>query len=225
MNKQRLSASSELSRELYELYKSNASALYELGEQCSGKMHGPFLISPNLKFFNSKIRIVFVGQETNGWSCKRDISSQMETYSKFNLGETYSPTPFWSVIRKFEKSILGDTYSSAWLNINRYDEDSKKPSNKNRALLSNYDNLLLSELVILKPDITIFLTGHSYDNRVIRLLSAHKKDVAEFDLKNVCEIITNSISGRVFRTYHPKYLRLSGLESGVIREISSQVKT
>ncbi|WP_022954225.1 hypothetical protein [Leucothrix mucor] len=215
--------SSELSQELYALYKKYESDLYEFGERSNEIVHGPFLISPNDKFSTSKVRVVFIGQETNGWSCKKDISNQMETYSKFNLGEKYVSSPFWNVIRKFEKSIIGETHSSSWLNINRYDENSKKPSNENRELLSGLDTLLLSELKILKPDVTIFLTGHSYDSRIIPLLSAQKTSIGEFDQKQVCEMITNSIGGRVFRTYHPNYLRRSGLESRVISEICSQV--
>ena len=215
--------SSELSRKLYELYKCNEVELYEVSERCNGKMHGPFLISPNSKFSNSKIKVIFVGQETNGWSCERNISDQMKEYSNFNLGENYYSSPFWNVIRKFEASIIGDTHSSSWLNLNRYDENCKKPSRENLKVLADFDDLLLSELQILHPDVTIFLTGHSYDRRIMSLLDAEKEPLENLDPKTVCEFNASSINGRIFRTYHPNYLRRSGLEDKVISEICSQI--
>lgn len=214
---------SELSHKLYDLYKCNEAELYAVGERCMGKMHGPFLISPNSKFSSSKVRVIFIGQETNGWSSKSDIADQMETYSNFNLGEKYYSSPFWNVIRKFESSLIGDTYSSSWLNINRYDQNNKKPSNENLKILGKLDDLLLSELQILTPNITIFLTGHSYDRRIISLLDAKKKVVEGVNSKTICEYESSSITGRVFRTYHPNYLRRSRLENKVISEICSQV--
>jgi hypothetical protein len=77
-------------------------------------------------------------------------------------------SPFWQVIRKFEKALTGDTYNCAWLNLNRWDDNSHAPSLENQQILSELDFILLEELRLLDPDLVIFFTGpwNDYDQRI-----------------------------------------------------------
>ena len=204
---------------LFELYKQHESVIFEVGSRCSGEMEGPFLIAPNDVYWNAHTKVVFVGQETYGWSSEDDIASQMQTYSRFNLGEAYYSSPFWNVIRKFETALTGNTFSSAWLNINRYDQGGARPSWSNQCILSELDFLLFEELKLLSPDIVIFFTGPHYDKRIIDLMEATFSPVNNLTLRQLGNIHSEKINTAIFRTYHPKYLRLSGLEEKVIEEI------
>jgi len=188
-------------------------------------MNGPFLIAPNDAYQQAAIKVAFIGQETNGWSNKPDISEQMTTYSNFNLAENYKYRngPFWSVIRKIETALTGTILSSAWLNLNRYDQDRKAPSISNQLILSELDFLLVEELKLIAPDVTIFLTGPHYDLRVTSLLQGEKTPIDGFNQRKLCQIKSPALTGMIFRTYHPNYLRRARLETDVIAAISGSV--
>jgi hypothetical protein len=208
---------------LLELYTKHESEIYGITSRCSEEMEGPFLIAPNEAYWNSPLKIAFVGQETNGWESEREILAQMAAYSAFNLGEAYYSSPFWNVIRKLEDAITGTTYSSAWLNLHRYDEGGQRPSWDNQIILSELDFIVLEELKILAPDVVVFLTGPDYDQRITALLQADYLPVGEFPTRQFSQIQSPVLSATIFRTYHPKYLRLSGLEEPIISAIREMV--
>jgi len=212
---------------LFNLYNQHKSKILEIKSRCNNndKMNGPFLIAPNDAYQQAAIKVAFIGQETNGWSNKPDTSEQMTTYSNFNLGENYKYRngPFWSVIRKIETALTGSILSSAWLNLNRYDQDRKAPSISNQLILSELDFLLVEELKLIAPDVTIFLTGPHYDLRVTSLLQGEKTPIDGFNQRKLCQIKSPALTGMIFRTYHPNYLRRARLETDVIAAISGSV--
>jgi len=208
---------------LLELYQRHESAIYDITSRCAEEMEGPFLIAPNENYWNSATKVAFVGQETHGWSSKRDISAQMTEYSSFNLGETYYPSPFWNVIRKLEAALTGTAYSSAWLNLNRYDEGGLSPSWANQQILAELDFLLLEELKLITPDVVIFLTGPNYDGRLTALLNPTYLPIQSFPERQLCKVQSPLMAGTMLRTYHPNYLRRSGLEESVIEAIHDTV--
>ncbi|MHB8057270.1 MAG: hypothetical protein ACYDHC_05175 [Desulfuromonadaceae bacterium] len=210
---------------LLELYKSHESVIYEISSRCSEDMEGPFLIAPDEAYWSARTKVVFVGQETNGWSSQDDISSQMATYTRFDLGKSYYSSPFWNVIRKFESALTGSNFSSAWLNFNRYDQEGGRPSWDNQCILSELDFLFLEELKLLTPDIVIFFTGPNYDERIAALMEATYLPVKNFPIRQLGEIKASEFKTIMFRTYHPNYLRRSGLEEKVIEEICTEVAT
>lgn len=222
-------------KHLFDLYKRNETAIFEIKSQCILKdkeeMNGPYLIEPNNAYWNATTKVAFVGQETNGWDTdtKSGIFEQMTKYRNFNLGEKYkfSHGPFWSVIRKIEDALAGSTLCSAALNVNRYDQGKKSPSPENRRILSSLDFLLLEELKLIAPDVIIFFTGHRYDKRVRSLLKVEDDcpmiEISGFDKRKLCQINSPALTSKIFRTYHPKYLRLNKLEDAVIKAISDVV--
>lgn len=212
-----------INQHLLELYTQHESRIWEIKSRCdSDQMNGPFLISPNDTYTKSVKKIAFIGQETNGWSNKNDVLEQMTTYIKFNLGEAYYSSPFWSVIRKIEMALTGSVLSSAWLNLNKYDQARKAPSTANRVILSELDFLLLEELKLIAPDVVIFLTGPHYDRRVSNLLKGEMLPVEGFNQRKLCQIVSTEITGKIFRTYHPHYLRRSRFEKVIIEAITAQ---
>lgn len=218
---------------LLDLYTKYKSKILEIKSHCSDndKLNGPYLIAPNNAYWNATTKVAFVGQETNEWTSNPDISEQMDTYRKFNLGEEYQKkcrSPFWSVIRKIEDALTGSTLSSAALNLNRFDQTrdnkkSKAPSTVNQLILSDLDFLLLEELKLIAPDVIIFLTGPHHDQRVARLLQGEIMPIDGFNQRKLCLIKSPMLTSMIFRTYHPGYLRRRGLAVKVIETISDAV--
>lgn len=210
---------------LQNLYESNKDALYSVAERCDDHMLGPFLIAPNDLYWNAKIKVAFVGQETFSWTDHDTIEAQMGKYTEFNLGISYCASPFWNVIRKLESGIIGSEYCSGYLNVNRYDEHGGRPSYLNQKVLQEVDYILVEELKILNPDFTIFLTGPDYDWRVTELLKCAHLEIPGFTTRQLCRLETSAIPGTVLRTYHPRYLRQGKLEDSVVATIIEFAKS
>ena len=208
-------------QKLSSLYESHKNELFSAPQKCTGKMHGPFLVCSQDEYWKSNIKISFVGQETRGWSCKGSVTEQMDKHKSFALGKGYHSSPFWNVIRKFEERICGSKYNSSWLNLNRYDQNKKRPNEENRKILSELDFLVLKELEILAPDVVIFFTVPIYDGRVKSLLCGELIGVSGFTKRELCLVKSQHLGAKIIRTYHPNYLRRSGLEEKVIDAVVS----
>ena len=214
---------------LIKLYELHRNRIFGIKYECDSNMKGPFLIAPNDTYWRSSTKVAFVGQQTNGWCSTNDITDQMKEYRDFDLARNYKSTPFWNVIRKLEKRLVQNPYSSAWLNLNRYDQGDDndsgggEPSEKNLIILSEIDYILLEELKLITPDIVIFFTAHTRDNRIISLLQGKKLTIGNFTQEQLCKIESPCLESLIFRTYHPKSLRLMSLEENVINAICTEV--
>ncbi|MCY1368135.1 hypothetical protein D9M69_551010 [compost metagenome] len=83
------------------------------------------------------------------------------------------------------------------------------------------DFLVLKELEILNPNMVIFFTGPSYDARIKSLLCGELIDVQDFTSRELCLVKSKHLNTKIIRTYHPNYLRRSGLERKIIDEVVS----
>ena len=172
----------------------------------------PLLIKVDNKYQNAHIKVMIVGQETDGWcgvleDNKRDIVSVQDTYFNYlyKNKDKYS-RPFWNRknFKYFEEEltkIFSDKdkkIAFIWNNISKIGKNSRgKPTQKIENLEKKYFNIFEKELKILNPDIIIFTTG----NRKIPI--EHKKikpikeePVSIVELRNYPNIIA-------IRTYHP----------------------
>ncbi|MDK9556089.1 hypothetical protein QQF73_00530 [Marinobacter sp. M216] len=210
--------------ELLSLYNTNFEALFSATENHHSRTHGPFLISPNSDYWSAPVRLAFIGQETRAWVSSDRIESQISGYERFNLGEHYPATPFFNIMRKLEHRITAKNYASAYLNLNRYSEKKKRPCKALAARLSEIDWILAEELEILDPHVIIALTGPSYDHRLSKLFTSEQRPIGNFKKKQLCEFANHRFDGRVIRTYHPNYLRLSKLENPVIEAIGNHLE-
>ena len=181
-------------------------------------MAGPFLMSPNEKYATQPNRLLIIGQETYGWDYHvDDLTKQMEVYEKFNVGEEYYASPFWNVTRKVEKALGNEPYSCAWTNISKYDLDGGRAYGEYETTISTLDDVLLEEIKILKPNVCLFFTGPSFDNRIERLFDGvNFSSVADFNQRQLCRLEHADLPALTFRTYHPNYLRRSGQEADFI---------
>lgn len=207
---------------LIELYQEHERQIFDINLHPKEKMNGPFLISSSMQYERSPLKVAFIGQETRGWARSKEVIEQVEKYASFEYGKRYYASPFWNTIRKIEKALGITPYSSAWLNINRYDQNKKRPSEENLQKLSELDFILREDLIILQPDILILFTGPKYDERIRSLLEASFTRPDGFKSRQASLISSSKIPcKRIYRTYHPNYLRRSGLENKLISFIKS----
>lgn len=212
--------------ELLKLYTSHSTAFKSVLNLTTEehKLNGPYLCSPGKEYLESKVKVVFVGQETKGWTAHADVSLQMQTYADFGLGKKYIPSPFWNVIRKIEKAATGNHYCCATLNLNKFDVNGKPPREPYLATIQKLDHILKDEIQLLKPDLVIFFTGWRLDGRLTGIFNANLVEVDGLKKRELAEIKLVNESFKIFRTYHPNYLRRSGLENKVINTLISQAK-
>lgn len=185
-------------------------------------LHGPFLMSPNDIYKQEKNRLLIIGQETYGWSKDVDnLEKQMEVYEDFNVGTNYYSSPFWNVVRKVERAIENKPYSCAWTNISKYDLGGGRVYGEHETEVSRVDNLLTSEIAIIQPTICLFLTGPDFDNRIHNIFGDIEfLEVDSWEARQLSQLKSKDLPRLSFRTYHPNYLRRSGLEEDFINFIT-----
>jgi len=187
------------------------------------KLNGPYLCSPGQDYWESKIKIVFVGQETNGWAPKSDVVKQMEVYSNFGVAKGYKKGAFWQIIRKIEKSINGKEYCCASLNLNKFDVAGKRPGKSYLSLIEKFDHILLDEIHHLEPDAVIFFTGPNYDRRLVKLFNAELVKVNDFSIREFAEIRSPDIKFKAIRSIHPQRIQRLGRHEEFLTQIINSV--
>ena len=213
-----------MKEKLKALYKGKQSDFINLVDTFpDDDLAGPFLTSPNEKYFSSPTRLLVVGQETAGWDYNvRDIDKQMGVYESFNLGVEYYSSPFWNITRKIERTLNNEEYSCAWTNINKFDLDGGRPYGKYEKAISQFDKILIDEIKILAPSICMFFTGPSFDERIKQIFEDIKfVDIPNWPNRQFCRLVHPLLPENSFRSYHPKSLRLRHLEENFVNFIST----
>ncbi|MFD2719936.1 hypothetical protein ACFST9_14505 [Hymenobacter monticola] len=210
--------------ELYRLYQTRLTDFERVILQFSGTdLAGPLLMSPNATYGEQENPLLIVGQETKGWGYLQghDIRKQMVVYEEFNLGDGYYSSPFWNVTRKVERALGAVPYSCAWTNLSKFDVDGGRSYGEQEQLIATVDDLLVAEVNILKPKVCLFFTGPDFDSRIQRIFAGITyQSVPDWPIREMALLKHPDLPAYTFRTYHPNYLRRSGLEPGFIEFIS-----
>ncbi len=216
-----------MKKQLTELYQNRISEFEKIAEKFKDvDLHGPILTSPREKYENSKIKLLIIGQETKGWNnIQSGVEGLMNVYEKFDLGRNYYSSPFWNVTRKVERALEIEEYSCAWTNLNKYDVGAKRPKGSYAKDISNFDDILLSEIEILKPDVCIFFTGPDFDSRLKNIYNniVFQKEEG-WKTNQLVTLKHNNLPEISIRTYHPKYLRMKKFEQNFIELIKEKAR-
>jgi len=203
-----------MKEELESFYKNYHSKFAELITTFPKKsFNGPLLISPNELYVKQNRKLLVIGQETNGWTgLSETVEPHLELYKEFNVGYSYN-SPFWNITRKLEENLNLEPFSCSWSNINRFDEDCGPPSGESLKIIERFDEIILTEIQILKPDIIIFFTGPKFEYRIKNLFeNIEFNEVESFQNMHLSRLYHKLLPINTYRTYHPKYLRLRKLE-------------
>jgi hypothetical protein len=216
-----------MKNQLEQLYTSSKEKFTQVVKSFPDRdIAGPLLISPNERYEKQKRKLLIVGQETNGWGYfSNDIAGGMELYEDFNLGINYYSSPFWNVTRKLERLIGNDEYSCTWTNLSKFDVDAKSPKGDCLEKISELDHLLTSEIQILKPDLIVFFTGPFFDYRINGIFQGVQYNKIDgFTVRQFAKLEHNLLNVETYRTYHPKSLRIQGIEERFLNQMEKITK-
>lgn len=180
---------------------------------------GPHLAYAFDDYSGAKKKIVFVGQEPNGWagSISHNVDDLLHKYKDFKMcdagGKSY--TAFWEYIYDFKNTLLntGNAKDFMWLNVSKFceaDTGGTIQSDDDFYLLNENFNVLVQEIKILNPDIVIFFTGSNWDYAINHLL----ENTVKFNevhnsvaVKEVAKLTSPHLPFYSYRLQHPRYLR------------------
>lgn len=197
-----------MNEQLRNLYRENWDVFAEAMEKGSS---APLLLSASEAYREADPRLLFVGQETQGWEHPGDtedpISELMERYESFRFGENRRGTPFWRAVHEIRKQVNPESSDASilWSNLGRVDLDNDLPSGEMLDSLLQTE-VLPREIEITRPDAVVFFTGPTsrYDNALRRTFDAVELSETETNLHKVSHPVLPENS---FRTYHPNYLQ------------------
>ncbi len=210
-----------MNSELIKLYESKWTLLSkELGEINNDstkevKPANPLLLSVDNEFVNSDIKIMFIGQETNGWyESISSIEELTKAYDDFYWSNRCYKRggQFWNGV-KLLKTLVQDKYpnkniSAIWNNVLKIGKakGKNKPPQYIRSIEHDYFKVIQEELKIIKPNVIIFLSGPYYDNIISEHFQVDKYAIDES--VSVRKLARLEIKGykNCFRTYHPNNL-------------------
>jgi len=209
--------------EIYEIaFQECMKQIGHVQKSNEGGPTNPQLIQPTDNYKESSLKIMYIGQETNGWEgayCEsKGVHHLLKVYDDFvNKGGAFKyGGQFWNAIKFFQSKFVELNPSSqfVWTNLIKVGKDwSKGRPNKNvLEWQAPWDAVFKNELKILNPDITIFFTGPYYDD----LIRKHFSDIEfipieGYKLRQFCILKSKDLPENSFRTYHPGYLYRFGL--------------
>ncbi len=186
-----------MNKELQGLYLSKWNKLLEEANKLTAKAANPLLIKVDQAYIDSDIKVIIIGQETDGWfgqlnEGEMSVEKLMEAYSGyFNQRADHGKRAFWNRknYRYFEDEITkyyhDKNVSFIWNNISKIGSDGRgKPGSSIENLERNHFNIFLREFEILKPDIAIFTTGSTRDSYIKHHFGSNVKFYPKLSLNN-----------------------------------------
>lgn len=216
-----------MKNKLLALYQNNQKRFKEVIEKYpDAGFEGPLLLSPNEKYCNQPTKLLIIGQQTYGWESDVDnMQDQMIASENFNLGEDYYSSPFWNITRKLEVALNIEPYSCAWTNLNKFDLRGGQPYGEYQDAVSKLDDILLSEIDIIKPDVCMFYTGPNFDYKLEAIYNDIEfVELPNFGIRQFCKLKHPNLPVNSYRSYHPKSLRINKLEEGFIEYFKNEFK-
>lgn len=208
------------------------SAIEQLQYRDLEQLANPFLVKSLPSYRKAKRKVVFVGQETNGWDSfkitletfkNKDEEIRRENvidylqwmYEDLRYHRKYDHTPFWKGMRRLYQAISPGDGDDGFLHseLVRIDYANKRPPQEIESLLQREYNILPWELSALSPEVVVFLTGPDYDDRLRetfhRVGGAGKslsfELVNDFNAIAMSRIVHPILPYHTYRTYHPNY--------------------
>ncbi len=181
------------------------------------KLSAPQLVHPTDAYRHARVRLMIVGQETLGWGDNgsiptnqslSDICDSLRTgYRDFNLGGGIGHTPFWSASNRLFHALNAGAAERAfiWSNLVKMDDAGKRPGREIQDAIAEL-GLLQAEVREFEPEVVVFFTGPNYEALLLRTFP----DAVLIPVgKSLARVEHPALPINSFRTYHPRYLRMS----------------
>ena len=230
----------------------NALEQSEVGNESLERLYGPILdVWKNLKsegrdlsipmfasstpaYFAARPRIVFVGQETHGWWTNCGIESRlltardiMDFYQSPEINEFRARTrsPYWNAIKRIVDGINSNDFLRSILTLNLFLSDSNRGRAPDELLGFMRDwRALPQELKILGPQIVVFFAGPVYSYN-LEYFFGKKLEPGLSKSNPIQEYSPEGVEWKGIVTYHPAYLRRSGIEKLAIPRIIEFIRS
>jgi hypothetical protein len=220
-------------RELYDpkimnMYHKIIEMVYSIPDD----LFGPFVPHVFTEYLASRIKLLVVGQQTNGGIPLREACEQRHLYDKlvepwidFEHGRHYTNSPFWQFVHELNLRLgNSSSLSFVWTNLSKLELSNGLPKSPFKELNENDLKTLYPEIEILEPDFVVALTGHDYDSILTGQLIAFDIKAASDSLPPKELALIEGAGCAIYRTYHPKYLRLSKKYSVIMETLISLMR-
>ena len=172
-----------MNNKLRELYSSKWESLLARVNSHSIEAANPLLVKVDQAYLDADVRVMILGQETDGWHgrlghSELSVDELMSNYfdyfyQRHTSGNGMGKRAFWNMKNfkyfetKLTKYLSEKRVSFVWNNISKIGNDGRgKPNSSIKDLERSYFNILLDEFQILQPDIVLFTTGESRDSYI-----------------------------------------------------------
>ncbi len=179
----------------------------------------PLLIKTDDEYAKADLKVMFFGQETNEWNGVfeeyADLESVLAVYEDFYLKRGYEQygKPFWNFIRNLKSTQSTKKIGYIWNNVLKIGKsESGTPQQGLINYTIDYFNVIPQEIEILKPNVLLFLSGHTYDDHIRKTIGNFSiVPIEGFSTNELCILKFDNISvDLAIRTYHPGYLQRLG---------------
>jgi hypothetical protein len=209
----------EMNRRLHGIYE-DAVAAWTRDLSTVAGVSRPLLMYVPESYAKTAVKLMVVGQETYGWG---DPETRPETntvveyntvdalvglYRGFDLARHYRRRSyFWRAAHRLYRELNpgGEEHAFVWSNLVKVDQNKRRPEFAVEEAICRL-GLLEKEIEITKPDVVIFFTGPTRDER---LRSTFPDVVYEELFPGVVQLRHSALPARSYRTYHPSYLKRS----------------
>jgi hypothetical protein len=212
---------------LSRFYQKHWADLFSFKSTQSG-FSNPLLIDCSAAYQAQHTRLFVIGQQTSTWynACEvaadqKSVDSLIAIYrDQFRLGCGYKRI-FWQAVRELEVALGIAPYAIAWSNLNRFDFRGSRPTVQQEQQMGQlFDHILRFELRFARPDVIVFFSGPTFDEHIRRIWpGAQFSAISPYSVRQLAYVRHRALPVRTFRTYHPRFLRPSGLWPSVMSTI------
>jgi hypothetical protein len=182
------------------------------------RISSPLFLSVRPEYEGAKRRLLLIGQETHSWYGLVDdlkgvadpVEIMQARYRDFELGRSCRKSLFCTVAHQIQEKLepFVPPLGFMWSNLFSCDEKKTTPSNEIGDRLRSF-RVLPNEIMILRPEAIIFLSGPRYDYTIDALFPSCEfvqldSAIPKRELARVKHIQLPLLT---FRTYHPAGLR------------------
>lgn len=190
-------------------------SLVGLPDNANGGPANPQLIRVPDDYEQSKLRVVYFGQETNGWegpfSESKGVQSLQHVYHDFvNLKPFAYGGQYWNAVKSFQNEFWQLEPKSRFaannvIKIGRaWDKGAPPPSVIEWQ--SHWFDVIREEMALLKPDVVLFFSGPFYDSHIERIFpGALFQSLTSRSSRELARVSADGLPNCAFRTYHPNY--------------------
>ena len=188
----------------------------------------PYLLVEPKGYRDKSVKVMFCGQETQGWGNEFDnepdkatIEAILSIYAGFVNNGGYN-SPYWQFINRIKKECQNTSFI-----CNNIVKIGKKHGAGCDDTINNltlkYFPVIKEEIQVLEPQMIIFLTGPRYYERIEKALGKFTSEHVEKGLDKL--IFEDKDIPIGYCCYHPRYLRMRHLENDARKSLIAIIKS